>query len=148
MTARIHLEVQDAPIGLSGDDHEDGRGASCLFRGTTRPEIHPRHGNLLALDYEVHEVMALTQLRSIAGEITEEHDLLALRVVHARGRVGVGEPSVLVEAVSRHRDEAFQACRKMIDRLKERVPIFKLEVWEHGTSRPDGFTPTPERRVD
>ena len=147
MNARIHLEIKDAPIGLPEDDHDDGRGASCRFRGTTRPEVHPRHGALLALDYEVHEAMAMTQLEMIAREIDEEHDLLALRVVHARGRVGVGEPSVLVEADSRHRDEAFQACRKMIDRLKERADLQARDLGgRHQPSR--GVHPTPERRVD
>ena len=145
MTALIQIELRNAPIMLQAESLEDGRGADCLFRGMTRPENHPEHGALQALDYEAHEAMAIAQLEAIAAEVCEEHELLALRVVHALGRVGIGETSVLVEASSRHRDEAFQACRKMIDRLKERVPIFKTELWERGRTRPEGVTPSPER---
>jgi len=55
-----------------------------------------------------------------------------LAAFHRVGSLGVGEVAVVCAASAPHRDEAFRACRLMIDRLKERVPIWKRE---HG---PDG----------
>ena len=85
--------------------------------------------------------MAVTQLRLIAEDIIDEFGISSLRIVHAVGRVAVGETSVLIEATGGHREEAFLACRAAIDRLKQRVPIFKLECWQSGRTRPDGITP-------
>ena len=143
MTERIQIELRAAPIALSPREPLPGEGAACTFMGTTRAEEHPEHGPLEALEYEAHEAMAMTQLESLAEEILEEFEIDSLRVVHAVGRVAVGAPSVLIEATSGHRDAAFLACRAMIDRLKQRVPIFKIECWVGGRSRPEGITPQP-----
>ena len=145
MNERIRIELREAPIELPvrAADGEDG--AACSFRGTTRAETHAEHGDLVALEYEAHAAMAITQLRTLAEEVLEEFGLGSLSIIHATGRVPVGQPSVLIEATSGHRDEAFLGCRAAIDRLKQRVPIFKIECWAGGRTRPDGVTPRPDR---
>lgn len=145
MNERIRIELREAPIELPVRDTDGDDGAACTFRGTTRAETHPEHGALLALEYEAHEAMAISQLRTLAEEVLEEFGLGSLLIIHATGRVPVGQPSVLIEATSGHRDEAFLGCRAAIDRLKQRVPIFKIECWAEGRTRPDGVTPRPDR---
>jgi molybdopterin synthase catalytic subunit len=144
MTERIRIELHQAPIELPVRAASSTDGAACTFRGTTRAEMHAEYGALEALDYEVHEAMAMAQLRSLAAEVVEEFGLGSLYIIHATGRVPVGQASVLIEATGGHRDEAFLGCRAAIDRLKQRVPIFKIECWARGTSRPEGVTPRPE----
>lgn len=144
MKKPIRIELRPAPISPPPGAVDPSCGAVCTFRGVTRAETHPEFGVLEALEYEVHEAMARSQLERLAEAILEEFAIEALVVVHAVGRVPVGEPSVHVEVTAGHRDAAFGACRAMIDRLKERVPIFKVECWAGGRTRPEGVQPSPD----
>ena len=56
-----------------------------------------------------------------------------MAISHRIGRVGIGEVSLVVAVASPHRKEAFLACHKAVDRLKETVPIWKKEVYEDGS---------------
>lgn len=141
MPAHVMTDLAAAPLRLPARPAGAEQGAECLFRGTTRGEDHPEHGPLIALEYEVHEAMARTLLEELAREIGEEFDVVSVRILHAVGRVEVGEDSVLVEARAAHRDDAFRACRAAIDRLKERLPVFKIECWRNGRTRPPGVRP-------
>lgn len=143
MSARIQVLITDGPAELPERSPVPGVGAECVFRGVTRGETHPHLGALEALEYEVHEPMAVRMLDELASEVLVEFKVDSVRIAHARGRVTVGEASVLIEVRSPHRADAFNACRAVIDRLKERIPIFKLECWERGTTRPEGMTPQP-----
>lgn len=128
--ATIETRLHPAPLGEmppSLDPH--GGGASCTFTGITRPEAHPEHGPLLALEYESAGPLAEAILRRLAEEIAEEHQLRSLRIVHALGRVPIGAPSVRIEAIADHRGHAFAGCRGAIDRLKAEVPVWKRECW-------------------
>ncbi|MEE2907144.1 MAG: molybdenum cofactor biosynthesis protein MoaE [Planctomycetota bacterium] len=109
-------------------------GAECTFLGITRPETHAQHGPLIALDYEAHEVMAREILEQLAKQTLHQWSPLAIRIHHALGPVRVGEASVVIQVVCLHRAEAFEACRWLIDELKTRVPIWKRETWEAGSS--------------
>ena len=55
-----------------------------------------------------------------------------IAVAHRFGRLELTEPSVIIAVGTPHRAEAFEACRYVIDRIKEEVPIWKKEVDEHG----------------
>lgn len=143
MKARIQIVLAPGPATLEPLPATPQQGAECLFRGTTRSEVHPEFGALQALEYEVYEPMARAQLEELGEEILREFDPISLRIAHAMGPVPIGQASVLIEVRSGHRDTAFSACRATIDRLKERVPIFKIEHWANGTTRPEGVTPTP-----
>jgi molybdopterin synthase catalytic subunit len=112
----------------------EGCGGECVFLGRTRPQRHPEHGMLEALDYEAHESLALAVLERIAREAAVGHGCGLMRIVHATGRVGLGEASVLVQAAAPHRAEAFAACREAIDRLKREAPIWKRECWTAGST--------------
>lgn len=115
-----------------------GGGGESIFLGRTRPETHPDHGPLLALDYECHRPLAERVLRAIAADAAARHACQMLRIVHAVGPVPIGAASVLVQAVAAHRAESFAACREGIDRLKAEAPIWKQESWTDGTTWADG----------
>ena len=115
-----------------------GCGGECVFVGRTRPEIHPQHGALIALHYDCYEDMAQTEIETIALEAIEQFSVQLVRVTHTIGKVPVNGASVVIAVGSHHRDEAFQACRRLIDNLKSRVPIWKQEEWADGATWVEG----------
>jgi molybdopterin synthase catalytic subunit len=76
--------------------------------------------------------MALAEMQRIVDELELEIPGVTLAVTHRVGALRVGELAVVCAASSKHRPEAFKACRRLIDEIKARVPIWKRE---HG---PDG----------
>lgn len=103
-------------------------GGLSLFLGTTRPDE-----GAVVLHYEAHEALALAEMESIAAETAARFPGSRVAIVHRLGPVPVGEASVVVAASAPHRDGAFAACRRLIDELKVRVPIWKQEVRADGS---------------
>jgi len=141
----IDVRLVDHPVRAI--DHAPlppGAGGECIFLGRTRLDHDPEHGALRRLSYEAYGEMALRVLTALANEASSRFGCLAVRVHHALGEVPVGEASVLVQVACGHRDQAFAACRFLIDRLKTDAPIWKREVWERGESwSPSAAVPTP-----
>jgi molybdopterin converting factor subunit 1 len=84
------------------------------------------------LEYEAYGPMAVREMTRLCEEIEAEIPEVRLAVEHRVGRLEVGDVAVVIAAAAPHRAEAFAACRQMIDRLKERVPIWKKEVGDDG----------------
>ncbi len=109
-------------------------GGECVFLGSTRADVHPVHGALRRLTYHAYAPLAKRTITELAKEACRRFDCSIVRIHHALGDVGPGEVSVLVETACSHRDQAFSACRFLIDRLKETAPIWKRETWADGTT--------------
>lgn len=107
-----------------------GAGAVCVFLGAVRDRSEGRP--VVKLEYQAYASMAEAEISRIAGEIVAEIPGVRLAVLHATGALSVGEIAVVCAASAPHRAEAYRACRALIDRVKERAPIWKRE---HG---PDG----------
>jgi molybdopterin synthase catalytic subunit len=107
-----------------------GAGAVVTFLGTVRDTNDGRP--VTELEYEAYASMASTEISRIIAEIERELEGVRVAVHHRTGALGVGDTAVVCAASAPHRGEAFTACRRAIDRVKERVPIWKRE---HG---PDG----------
>ncbi len=107
-------------------------GGVVQFVGRTRSETHPEYGALLHLQYEAHAALAMSELHRISSAAQDQWPLQAIRIRHATGPVAPGQASVDIEVAAAHRDEAFAACRWLIDTLKQQVPIWKHEVWTSG----------------
>jgi MoaE-MoaD fusion protein len=105
-------------------------GAIVSFAGTTRRDNAGR--NVLRLEYEAYEPMALSEMRKLALEAGERWEIVRIAIQHRVGVVEIGEISVAIAVAAAHRAEAFEACRFAIDRLKEIVPIWKKEYFEGG----------------
>ena len=106
-------------------------GGTAVFIGTTRNQSRGRA--VLTLEYEAYEPMALKIMELIEREACGRWPLQQVSIVHRLGRVEVGEASVVIAVSSAHRKEAFEACRFLIDRLKQDVPIWKREYFADGT---------------
>jgi molybdopterin synthase catalytic subunit len=125
--------LSDEPLSLDRvvDEVRDERaGAIATFTGTTRATSRGRE--VVHLDYEAYEGMAEQVMAEIARELEERYDLCAVAVHHRTGRVTIGEMSVVIAVSAPHRADALAACRDAIDQLKERVPLWKKEVYEGG----------------
>jgi molybdopterin synthase catalytic subunit len=107
-------------------------GAIVTFIGTVRDNA--RGQPVSALVYEAYERPAEKQLAAIADEVLERWHIPRERVAvhHRTGRLVPGEASVVISVASSHRDEAFEACRHIIERIKQIVPIWKEEHYAGG----------------
>jgi molybdopterin synthase catalytic subunit len=105
-------------------------GAITVFLGTARRTSRGREVEYL--EYEAYPEMAIRKLRQIADEVLDQWGTHRIAVRHRTGRVELGEASVAIAIATEHRAEGFAACKHMIDRLKEIVPIWKKEVWVGG----------------
>ena len=100
-------------------------GAYVLFEGVVRD--HHEGKAVESIFYDAYRPMAEKEMDAIVRDIREQYPDVALTVVHRLGHLVVGESSIAIVAASPHRAEAFAACRLMIDRIKETVPIWKKE---------------------
>jgi len=142
----IDIRISDGPCPTTTDTHTpphpSSAGAQAIFVGRTRAETHPAHGPLTALDYDMHEPLVRSVLTKLATDAIEHHDALHVHITHAKGTVPVGEASICIEVHAAHRNEAFNACRMLIDELKTHAPIFKHERWANAETWATG-TPPP-----
>ena len=111
-------------------------GAAVVFEGMVRNNTRGRP--TLYLDYEAYEEMALKKMESLAALAMVQKKVRDVAMVHRLGRLEIGETSVLIVVASAHRAAAFEACRWLIDTLKQTVPIWKKEYFEDGAVWADG----------
>jgi MoaE-MoaD fusion protein len=105
-------------------------GAIATFTGTTR--IESRGRTVTHLDYEAYEGMAETVMAEIADALRARYELCDIAIHHRVGRVGIGDTSVVIAVSAPHRQAALAACKDAIDELKQRVPLWKKEVYAGG----------------
>ncbi len=131
----IEVHITRTPIDMArllAGVHRPQHGAVAVFAGIVRSEVSPVGGTLVALDYDAYESMARREIEQICREVLERFGVGAIRVAHRIGRMGIGEASVVIAVGSGHRNEAFTACREIIEQIKQRAPIFKRECWRDG----------------
>jgi molybdopterin synthase catalytic subunit len=89
---------------------------------------------VVRLEYEVYAPLCLIEGEKIIEEARSRWSILHAECVHRSGELQIGECAVWVGVSSAHRDEAFQACRYIIDQVKSRLPIWKKEHYADGDS--------------
>lgn len=100
-------------------------GAYVLFEGVVRNQ---QEGKAVeSIFYDAYRPMAEKEISKIVTEVQAAYSDVALGIAHRLGQLIVGDSSIAIVAASPHRAEAFAACRMMIDRIKETVPIWKKE---------------------
>lgn len=100
-------------------------GAYVLFEGVVRNHHDGRA--VESIFYDAYRPMAEREIEKIVREVEGRVPGVAIAVVHRLGRLVVGDSSIAIVACSPHRAESFEACRLLIDRIKETVPIWKKE---------------------
>ena len=126
------LDLRDEPLSVDevlAAVADRGAGGTCVFVGTVR-DVDGGRG-VSELDYTAHPTVA-DVLREVADEVAAAYPVRALAAVHRVGDLGVGDLAVVVAAAAPHRGEAFDACRRFIDELKSRVPIWKHQLFADG----------------
>jgi molybdopterin synthase catalytic subunit len=107
-------------------------GGYASFEGWVRD--HNEGERVRHLEYEAFEQLALAEGERILAEARSRFGVVHAACVHRLGDLGIGELAVWVGVSAPHRDEAFRACRYVIDEVKHRVPIWKKEHYVSGDS--------------
>jgi len=127
-------ELRDTPLSVDevlGAVSDPAAGGVALFVGTVRDHDHGR--DVTRLGYSAHP-SAATELRRVAEKVAASFSATAVAVVHRVGDLAIGDLAVVVAVSCPHRGEAFDACRALIDELKQSVPIWKHQQYAGGGS--------------
>ena len=120
------LSWQEVVDAVSGP----GQGGLVVFCGNVRD--HNQGKDVVRLDYEAYDEMAVRAMDQIAARIEGEYPGSRIAITHRTGSLNIGDTAVLVAASAPHRAEAFAACRAAIEALKQEVPIWKKEYSADG----------------
>jgi molybdopterin synthase catalytic subunit len=105
-------------------------GGIDVFIGTVRSATKGKA--VLKLDFEAYEPMAISEMEKIVQQAFDKWPVQKVLIHHRTGALQVGEIPVIIAVSAAHRDAAFDACRYIIDTLKQTVPIWKKEAFEDG----------------
>ena len=107
-------------------------GATASFVGMVRD--HDEGKRVKKLYYECYPSMADKMIGQLITEASDQWNINEIRVLHRVGTLEIGDVAVAIAVSSAHREEAFQGCRFLIERLKLEVPIWKKQIFEDGTN--------------
>jgi molybdopterin synthase catalytic subunit len=134
------VALREEPLDVaevSGAVSDAAAGGIAIFDGTVRDHDHGH--DVTGLEYSAHPT-ALARLEEVAAEVAADFDAVAVAAVHRVGSLDVGDVAVVCAVSGAHRGTAFDASRALIDRLKQRVPIWKHQLFADGT---DEWVDTP-----
>ena len=106
-------------------------GGIVVFSGIVRNQHEGRAVN--SIEYSAARPLADEKLAAICREVLENAAIHRVAAAHRTGHLQIGEASVIVVASAAHREEAFQGARRLIDRIKEVLPVWKREHFADGT---------------
>ncbi len=126
------LALRDTPVDVAevlAAVEDPAAGGVVSFTGLVRD--HDGGRSVRELEYEAHP-QAEAALRAVVERIAAELPVHALAAVHRTGLLAIGDVAVVVAASAAHRGQAFEAARRLIDDLKQEVPIWKRQVFDDG----------------
>jgi molybdopterin synthase catalytic subunit len=120
-------------VSKGGKNHECG--AHSLFLGQVRRD-QSEGKSVKAIEYSAYEEMVIMEADKINKSILSEfNDVKAIEIIHSKGYVKTGEISLLVMVSAGHSDHASKACAKAVELIKEKLPIWKKEVFEDDSAQ-------------
>ena len=126
--SRVALDVTALRASLA----DPACGGYAAFEGWVRD--HNEGECVRRLEYEAYETLAVREAERIVAEAVARFVVTHAACAHRVGELAVGELAVWVGVSAPHRDEAFRACRYIIDEIKHRLPIWKKEHYLNGDS--------------
>jgi molybdopterin synthase catalytic subunit len=120
------INVQDIIASVSSSD----AGAIDVFIGTVRNKT--KENEVTHLEFEAYESMAIAEIEKIVDRAKKNWPILKISVVHAIGKLMIGDIPVVIAVSTPHRKASFEACEFVIDELKKTVPIWKKEYFKNG----------------
>ncbi|WP_412541176.1 molybdenum cofactor biosynthesis protein MoaE [Longispora sp. K20-0274] len=129
----IHTEVTTEPLDVAAHEKfvADSRGGAVVtFRGVVRDHDHGRQ--VASLEYEGHPTAAAI-LAEVAAELAADPAVYAVAVSHRVGPLAIGDVALAAAVCTAHRGAAFEACARLVDEVKARLPIWKRQTFTDGT---------------
>jgi len=125
---RVPIDVASLRVALA----DPACGGYAAFEGWVRD--HNEGQRVERLEYEAFESLAVREAERIVAEAVTRFGVKHASCAHRVGELRIGELAVWVGVSAPHRDEAFRACRYIIDEVKHRLPIWKKEHYVSGDS--------------
>jgi len=129
----IDINISDKkldPLECARLAQHPSTGGTVQFIGTVRN--HTKGKNVLRLEFEAFESMAVSEMKKIAEQVAEKWQAEAVVIHHRVGTLAIEDIAVIITVATAHRKAAFEACEYAIDTLKQTVPIWKKEIFEDG----------------
>ncbi|OPB87283.1 molybdenum cofactor biosynthesis protein MoaE [Elizabethkingia ursingii] len=129
----IDIKITDSKLDIAeclnlAKDLESG--GIATFIGTVRNKTKDKP--VVRLEYECYQSMAIKEIRKITNKAILQFSVRNVVVHHRTGVLVPGEEAVIIVVSDGHRDAVFDACRYIIDTIKQTVPIWKKEIFEDG----------------
>jgi len=132
----------DGPVdpGLIGDIiAEAGKMTGCgghnIFLGQVRDDISGDK-RVVSIEYSAYEMMVRQEADKIISEVSGGFaDVKKVKILHSTGVVNAGEISLFVMVSAGHRGQAIEACRVTVEKIKERLPVWKREIFSDSSHR-------------
>ncbi|KWX24628.1 molybdenum cofactor biosynthesis protein MoaE [Mycolicibacterium wolinskyi] len=132
--AVIRVEVTDAPISLTEYEElvaHEAAGAVVGFSGVVRD--HDGGRSVTRLEYSAHPTAQQT-LEEVAAEVAAQAEgVRAIAVSHRIGPLNIGDAALVAAVAADHRRAAFETCARLVDTVKERLPVWKHQHFADGT---------------
>ncbi len=128
-----HIEISENPLDVQKCIDmvlTPETGGINVFVGSVRNVTKGK--KVVRLEFEAYTGMALKEMKKIAESIEKQWPVINIVIHHRTGVLSVGDIPVIIAVSSAHRDAAFSACQFAIDQLKEKIPIWKKEIFEDG----------------
>jgi molybdopterin synthase catalytic subunit len=130
---QTHIEIHSEPLNIQQCIDwvmSPDSGGIDVFIGTVRNITKGKP--VFKLEFEAYKKMAINEIDKISKQVFKQWPVQKVLVHHRTGMLHVGEIPVIIAVSAAHRDAAFEACRYIIDTLKQTVPIWKKEFFEDG----------------
>ena len=128
--AAVRDQTLDA-VRVAGLVADDPAGATVTFTGVVRNHDHGRA--VTGIEYVGHP-SADAVLAEIAAEFAGREGVHAVAVEHRIGTLAVGDLALVAAVSASHRAQAFSTCSELVDRVKEKLPIWKRQLFTDGTA--------------
>jgi molybdopterin synthase catalytic subunit/molybdopterin converting factor small subunit len=133
-SAEALVGLTDGPIDVEALERIAGASHGAVVTFVGRARNHSDDGReVVELEYEAYPEMAEATLRDVVAEVADRWPGSAVAVVHRTGVVPIGEAAVVIVTATPHRADAYDANRYVIEAIKERLPIWKLERFPDGS---------------
>lgn len=123
--SEVNIEMIHRLLTEHASYHDSGAIAS--FVGVVRKDSVRDSGEVTHLEYEAYDELALERLSKIRDEMLLRPGILEVSIHHIIDSLGVGEPSLFVAVMGKHREEVFSTLAETVERVKKEVPIWKKE---------------------
>jgi molybdopterin synthase catalytic subunit len=131
------IAITKEPINVSqilADSEDTSSGATVLFTGSIRDHSDDKE-KVSEVYYEAYEKMVENTLLEIEDEVLKKWNAKKFITIHRIGKLKVNDISVAIAVSTEHRQDAFDACRYIIDNIKTRAPIWKKEMFDSGGAK-------------